>query len=52
MAAMVKMADWNKTQGETLQKLQKRFVGIIAGQGGHYHADPLFAKFGIYNSSS
>jgi hypothetical protein len=22
-------------------------VGIIAGQGGRYHADPLFAKYGI-----
>jgi hypothetical protein len=40
-------ADRNKAQGETLMKLQKRFVGIIAGQGGHYHADPLFAKYGI-----
>jgi hypothetical protein len=37
----------NKAQGETLLKLQKRFVGIIAGQGGCYHADPLFARYGI-----
>jgi hypothetical protein len=40
-------ADRNKVQGETLLKLQKRFVGIIAGKGGRYHADPLFAKYGI-----
>jgi hypothetical protein len=40
-------ADRNKAQGETLLKLQKRFVGIIAAQGGRYHADPLFAKYGI-----
>jgi hypothetical protein len=25
----------------------KRFLGIIAGKGGRYHADPLFAKYGI-----
>jgi hypothetical protein len=30
-----------------LLKLQKRFMGIIAGQRGRYHADPLFAKYGI-----
>jgi hypothetical protein len=40
-------ANRNKARGETLLKLQKRFVGIIAVQGGHYHADPLFAKYGI-----
>jgi hypothetical protein len=28
-------------------KLQKRFVGIIAGKVGRYHAYPLFAKYGI-----
>jgi hypothetical protein len=39
--------DRNKVQEETLLKLQKRFVGIIAGQGGRYHVDPLFAKNGI-----
>jgi hypothetical protein len=33
--------------GETLLKLQKRFVGLIAGKGGWYHADPLFAEYGI-----
>jgi hypothetical protein len=40
-------ADRNKAQEATLLKLQKRFVGIIAGQGGRYHANPLFAKYGI-----
>jgi hypothetical protein len=41
-------ADRNKAQGETLLKLQKRSLGIIiAGQGGRYHAYPLFAKYGI-----
>jgi hypothetical protein len=40
-------ADRNKGQGETLLKLQKRFLGIIAGKGGRYQADPLFAKYGI-----
>jgi hypothetical protein len=40
-------ADRNKVQGETLLELQKRFVGIIAGQRSCYHADPLFAKYGI-----
>jgi hypothetical protein len=40
-------ADRNKAQGETLLKLQKRFLSIIAGQDGCYHADPLFAKYGI-----
>jgi hypothetical protein len=39
-------ADRNKAQGKTLLKLQKRFVGLIAGKGGRYHADPLFAKVG------
>ena len=37
----------NGAQGETLLKLQKRFVGLIAGRGGLYHADPLFYKYGI-----
>jgi hypothetical protein len=40
-------ADRNKAQGETLLKLQKRFVGILARQDGRYHADPLFARYGI-----
>jgi hypothetical protein len=40
-------ANRNKAQGKTFLKLQKRFVGNIAGQSGYYHADPLFAKYGI-----
>jgi hypothetical protein len=28
-------------------KFPKRFVGLIAGKGGRYHADPLFAGYGI-----
>jgi hypothetical protein len=34
-------SDLNNAQGETLLKLQKRFVG------GRYHVDPLFAEYGI-----
>ena len=37
----------NRAQGETLLKLQKRFVGLIAGKRGLNHKDPLFAKYGI-----
>jgi hypothetical protein len=37
----------HEAHGETLLKLQKRFVGMIAGKGGRYHADPLFARYGI-----
>jgi hypothetical protein len=40
-------ADRNKAEGETLLKLQKMFVDIIAGKGSRYHADLLFAKYGI-----
>jgi hypothetical protein len=40
-------ADRSKVQGETLLKLQKRSDGHIAGKSGRYHADPLFAKYGI-----
>jgi hypothetical protein len=39
--------DRNKAQGETKLKLQKRFVGLIARKSSRYHADPLFAKYGI-----
>ena len=35
------------TTGNALLKYQKRFAGIIAGKKGLYHADPLFAKYGI-----
>ena len=37
----------NVTTGKTLLKYQKRFAGKIAGKNGIYHADPLFAKYGI-----
>jgi hypothetical protein len=37
----------NKAHGETLLKLQKRFVGMIAGKGVWYHTNPLFARYGI-----
>jgi hypothetical protein len=37
----------NRAYGETLLKLQKRFVGLIAGKRGLYHADPLFAENGV-----
>jgi hypothetical protein len=37
----------NRAYGETLLKLQKRFVGLITGKGGRYHADTLFAGYGI-----
>ena len=39
--------DGNGVRGSALLKLQKRFAGLIAGSGGRYHADPLFAKHGI-----
>jgi hypothetical protein len=35
----------NGAYGETLLKLQKRFVGLIAEKGGRYHVDPLFARY-------
>ena len=38
----------NKTRGEALLRLQKRFVGLMAGKRGIYHADPLFARFFFY----
>jgi hypothetical protein len=37
----------NLAYGETLLKLQKRFVELIAGKGGRYHADPLFSGYGV-----
>ena len=33
--------------GEALLRLLKRFVGLMAGKRGVYHADPLFARFGV-----
>ena len=37
----------NQTVIDSLLKLQKRFVGIIAGKHGKYHSDPIFANLGI-----
>ena len=41
------MGDRNKVRGDALLRLQKRFVGLVAGSVGLYHADPLFARFGV-----
>ena len=37
----------NATVGEALLRLQKRFMGLIAGIRGRFHADPLFSAFGV-----
>ena len=37
----------NLTRGAALLRAQKRFVGLMAGKRGLYHADPLFARFGV-----
>ena len=37
----------NATKGEALLRAQKRFVGLMAGRRGLYHADPLFARFRV-----
>ena len=37
----------NRTHGEVFLRLQKRFVGLVAGKRGVYHVDPLFATFGV-----
>ena len=39
--------DGNGTQGAALLRQQKRFVGLIEGKRGRYHADPLFARHEI-----
>ena len=39
--------DRNKTLGGAPVRLQKRRVGLIVGKRGLYHADPLFARFGV-----
>ena len=39
--------DSNGAHGLALLRQQKRFVGLIAGRKGRYHADPLFASHGI-----
>jgi hypothetical protein len=40
-------AAMNLAYGETLLKLQKRFLELIAGKGGRYHADSLFSGYGV-----
>ena len=37
----------NRAHGETLLRLQKRFMELIAGKRGRYHADPLFARYEV-----
>ena len=37
----------NLTLGGSLLRYQKRFAGLVAGAGGRYHADPLFARFSM-----
>ena len=37
----------NRTVGGNLLKLQKRFAGMIGGCSSKFHADPLFAKYGM-----
>ena len=32
---------------ESLLRLQKRFMGLIAGKRGRFHADPLFSEYGV-----
>ena len=39
--------DRNKTGSGDLLRLQKRFVGMAAGATSRYHADPLFARYGM-----
>ena len=33
--------------GDSLLRLQKRFMGLIAGRRGMFHADPLFSEYGV-----
>ena len=37
----------NGTLGGALLRYQKRFAGLVAGKRGRYHADPLFARYGM-----
>ena len=37
----------NETLAGSLLRYQKRAAGLVAGKGGLYHADPLFAQFGM-----
>ena len=37
----------NAVAAESLLRLQKRFMGLIAGKRGRFHADPLFSAYGV-----
>ena len=37
----------NIVVAEGLLRLQKRFMGLIAGKRGRFHADPLFLEYGV-----
>ena len=37
----------NMKLGEALLRYQKRFLGLITGNRGRYHSDPIFSKLGI-----
>ena len=37
----------NVVAAEGLLRLQKRFMGVIAGRRGRFHADPLFSEYGV-----
>ena len=37
----------NVTLGGSLLRYQKRLAGLVAGRVGLFHADPLFARFGM-----
>ena len=37
----------NKVLGENLLRHQKRLVGMMAGQSGSFHSDPVFSQLGI-----
>ena len=39
--------DLNGSLGQAILSFQKRLVGMIAGETGRYHADPLFARYGL-----
>ena len=39
--------DGNGSLSRSILSNQKRFVGLMAGKTKRYHADPLFARYGI-----
>ena len=41
-------ASRNKTHGEALLR-HKKFVGLMTGKHGIYHANPLFVRFRVLN---